>query len=134
MHEKYRGHEQIYTVGNGAGMEISRIGQSTIKTPHKDLVLKEILHVPNASKTLLSVHRIALDNNVFLEFHPYFFLIKDQATKRVLHRGVCIQGLYVLLPQYCKFNKQVFGAIKLSAERWHSRLGHPSFLHCSSNS
>ena len=127
MHDKYRGHDQIYTAANGAGMEINRIGQSIIKTPHKDLVLKEILHVPNASKTLLSVHRIALDNNVFLEFYPYFFLIKDQATKRVLHRGVCIQGLYALLPQYCKFNKQVYGAIKLSAERWHSRLGHPSF-------
>ncbi|XP_073355569.1 uncharacterized protein [Aegilops tauschii subsp. strangulata] len=51
------------------------------------------------------------------EFHPFFFLIKDQVTKRVLHRGVCVQGLYALLPKYCQFNKQVYGAIKLSAER-----------------
>ena len=127
MHEKYHGNDQIYTAANGAGMEISHIGQAVIKTPHKNLEINEILHVPNASKTLLSVHRIALDNNVFLEFHPFFFLIKDQVTKRVLHRGVCVQGLYALLPKYCQFNKQVYGAIKLSVERWHSRLGHPSF-------
>lgn len=38
-----------------------------------------------------------------------------------------MQGLYALLPQYCQLSKQVYGAIKLSAERWHSRLGHPSF-------
>lgn len=73
MHEKYRGHDQIYTAANGAGMEISHIGQLIIKTPHKSLVLNGILHVPNASKTLLFVHHIALDNNVFLEFHPFFF-------------------------------------------------------------
>ena len=63
----------IYTAANGAGMEVSRISQSIIKTPHKDLVLKEILHVPNASRTLLLVHRIALGNNDFLEFHPFFY-------------------------------------------------------------
>ena len=73
MQEKYRGHDEVYTVANGAGMKISHIGQSIIETPHKNLVLKDILHVPNASKTLLSVHRIALDNNVFLEFHPFSF-------------------------------------------------------------
>ena len=127
MHEKYRGHDQVYTAANGAGMEISHVGQSFIKTPHKNLEINDILYVPNASKTLLSVHRIALDNNVFLEFHPFFFLIKDQVTKKILHRGVCIEGLYALLPKYCQNNKQVYGAIKLSAERWHNRLGHPSF-------
>ena len=73
MQEKYRGHDEVYTVANGAGMKISHIGQSVIGTPHKNLVLKDILHVPNASKTLLCVHRIALDNNVFLEFHPFSF-------------------------------------------------------------
>jgi hypothetical protein len=26
------------------------------------------------------VHRFSLDNNVFIEFHRYFFLIKDLAT------------------------------------------------------
>ena len=126
VREKYHGQDQVHTA-NGPSMEISHVGQSIIKTPHKNLVLNEILHAPNASEKLLSVHCIALVNNVFLEFHPYFFLFKDQVTKQILHRGFCVDGLYSLLPKYCKFNKQVYGAIKLSAERWHSRLGHPSF-------
>ena len=35
---------------------------------------------------LVCIHRIALDNHVFLEFHPYFFLIKDQATKKIIYQ------------------------------------------------
>ena len=101
MHEKYRGNDPIYTAANGPSMEISHIGKSIIETPHTNLELNDILHVPNAAKNLLSVHRIALDNNVFLEFHPFFFLIKDQVTKKILHRGVCVEGLYALLPKYC---------------------------------
>ena len=80
---------------------------------------------PMHKKNLLSVHRITLDNGVFIEFHPFFFLIKDQATRRVLYRGRCVQGLYPLISKFC--NKQVHGAFKVSSERWHNRLGHPSF-------
>uniref|UniRef100_A0A453KL04 Uncharacterized protein n=1 Tax=Aegilops tauschii subsp. strangulata TaxID=200361 RepID=A0A453KL04_AEGTS len=39
LHEKYCGHDQVYTATNGAGMEISHIGHSFIKTPHKNLEL-----------------------------------------------------------------------------------------------
>ena len=60
MHEKYRGHDQIYTAANGVGMEISRIGNSIINTQHKNLVLKDIMHVHDASKSLLSVHALLL--------------------------------------------------------------------------
>ena len=78
MHEQYRGQDQVYTATNGAGMEISHIGQAVIKTPHKNLEINEILHVPNASKTLLSVNRIALDNNVFSRISPV--LLFDQGS------------------------------------------------------
>ena len=54
-------------------------------------------------------------------------MIKDQATRKVLYRGRCVDGLYPLIPTLCKFNKQAFGAIRVSSERWHNRLGHPSF-------
>ena len=90
-------------------------------------ILGKNLHVPNADKSLLSVHRIALDNHVFLEFHPYFFLIKDQATKNILYRGRCVRGLYPLIRELRRLNKQACGAIKLSSTRWHDRLGHASF-------
>ena len=127
MHERYHSKDQINTAENAPGMMISHVGQSTVKTPHCDIQLKDVLHVPAASKNLVSVHRITLDNGVFIEFHPFFFLIKDQVTRRVLYRGKCVQGLYPLIPKFCKFNKQVHGAFKVSSERWHNRLGHPSF-------
>ena len=39
-----------------------------------------------------------------------------------------MHGVYLLIPKFTSFNKQVFGVIKLSSERWHARLGHPSFV------
>lgn len=38
-----------------------------------------------------------------------------------------MDGFYPLIPQVSRFNKQVCSAIKISLERWHDRLGHPSF-------
>jgi hypothetical protein len=51
-------------------MPISQVGQSTIYSRDHNLILKDILHVPNASKNLVSVHKFTYDNNVFFEFHP----------------------------------------------------------------
>ena len=108
-------------------MKISHVGHSSFSTPSHKIHLRNFLHVPNADKSLLSVHRIAIDSHVFLEFHPFFFLIKDRATRKVLYRGRCVRGLYPLIPEFRRFNKQACGAIKLSSTRWHDRLGHASF-------
>ena len=114
MHERYHGKEQINTAENAADMMISHVGQSIGKTPHCDIHLKDVLHVLSASKNLLSVHRITLDSGVLIEFHPFFILIKDQVTRRVLYHGRCVHGLYPLIPKFSKFNKQVHGAFKVS--------------------
>jgi mannitol-specific phosphotransferase system IIBC component len=65
--EKYNGGEQIHTA-SGTGMNISHVGQSIIRTSVCNLGLNNILHVPDATKNLVSVHRLATDNNVFFEF------------------------------------------------------------------
>jgi hypothetical protein len=80
--------------------------------------------VPATNKNLISVHRFTANNNVFLEFHPNFFLVKDKAMKRVLFHGQCRGGLYPL--KSTPPSKQVFHASKLPATQWHDRLGHPS--------
>jgi histone deacetylase 1/2 len=77
VRERYNGHDQVHTA-SGAGMNISHIGQSTYHTPHRNFHLKNILHIPKASKNLLSTHKFACDNDIFFEIHPYFFLIKDR--------------------------------------------------------
>jgi histone deacetylase 1/2 len=124
-HDKYQGHDRVHTA-EGNGMHISHIGHSILRTPHSSFHLNKILHVPNASKNLLSVHRLTLDNNIFIEFHPFFFLIKDQATRRILFKGPCHGGLYPLVPISTTSSKHAFITIKPSSSTWHRRLGHPS--------
>jgi histone deacetylase 1/2 len=77
-------------------------------------------------KNLCSVNRLAKDNNVFLEFHPDHFLIKEQVTRKTLHSGRCEGGLYPLRASTSS-NKQVLGVTtKPSSSLWHHRLGHAS--------
>jgi hypothetical protein len=80
-------------------MEISRVGTSIIPTPCRNLVL----HVPAATKNLISVHKFTLDNDMFIEFHPFYFLIKDQKTRKVLLHGPYKGGLYPLPLPSSKF-------------------------------
>jgi hypothetical protein len=69
MKENYGGHDQVHTV-NGTGMMIHHIGQSMVLTPSRHIVLNDV--VPHATHSLVSVHRLTSDNDVFLELHPIF--------------------------------------------------------------
>jgi histone deacetylase 1/2 len=82
------------------------------------------MHVPSTKKNLVSVHRLASDNNGFLEFHSDFFLIKDRDTRSILLEGPCRKGLYPLPSS--STSKQVLGVNKVLVDRWHSCLGHPA--------
>ena len=128
VRDKYSGGDQVH-IANDTGMKISNIGHTVLHTPSAKLHLKNILHVPSEHKNLVSVHRLTSYNNAFLEFHPNYFLIKDQATKKTVHGGRCKGGLYPLEPQQHGVIgvKQVYGVNKPSTSRWHSRLGHPAF-------
>jgi transposase InsO family protein len=119
--DKYHGGDQVHTA-SGSGMEIRHIGHGLLHSPTRDLHLNHILHVPSTSKDLLSVHRVANDNNVFFEFHPKHYFVKDQETKKILLSGPCENGLYPVKPS----NKRVLAAGKPSSSLWHQRLGHPA--------
>lgn len=109
---------------SGAGMRINQIGQSFVHIPKRNLVLNNVLYVPEAN--LASVHHLISDNNVFIEFHPNYFLINNRAMKKTLLRGNCEGGLYPLKSRSSP-NKVTCGTIKSSSARSHSHLGHPSF-------
>jgi hypothetical protein len=76
MHDHYPDNDQIHAA-NGTSMDITRIGKTIIPTCHRNLVLNNVLHIPSTHKNLISVHWFTLDNDTFIEFHPYFFFIKD---------------------------------------------------------
>jgi hypothetical protein len=109
MHTRYnyKGRDQVYNA-SGSGMTIAHIGHSILHSPHHPLHLRNILHVPSASKNLLFAHKIALDNDVFIEFHFLFLFINNQATGQTLFRGPCHGGLYPLIPTLAKTSKHAF--------------------------
>ena len=126
VRDAYNGPDQIFTA-SGSGMRIKHIGQSIIRTPYRDLQLNHILHVPQSSKNLASVHRITSDNNVFFELHPDFFFIKDRESRKTLLQGKSRGGLYPLpCSPPAASAKQVLNVSKIPTSRWHARLGHSS--------
>ena len=82
LREKYLGNDQIHTASGGR-MYIRHIGQAVINSPtlKHDLVLNDVLHVPQADKNLSSMSRLATDNNVFFETHPHYFFYKGSGNK-----------------------------------------------------
>ena len=121
--ERYHGGDQILAA-DGKGMSISHIGKSIIRTPKRDFSFNNILHVPSAQKNLVLVQKFTTDNDVFLEFHPTFFCVKDLHTKNLLLQGRCQDGLYPLPSS----TAQTYHVVKPSISRWHHRLGHPSSI------
>jgi hypothetical protein len=108
-------------------MEISHVGNSSIYSPIRSLQLKNVLHVPSVKMNLCSVHKISRYNNVFFEYHPYWFLIKDRTTRNTILEGRCEGGLYPIKSVRRPHKKMIVGVAKPSMKLWHSRLGHPSF-------
>jgi hypothetical protein len=121
--EPYRGNDLVRTA-NGSGMHISDIGQASLLA-HNSRTLHHlnVLRVPSATRSLLSIPQHTRDNNVFAEFHRFSFYIKDLDTRVVLLRGRLRHGLYALdVPPV----PQVFSGVRLSSTHWHARLGHPA--------
>jgi len=84
--EPYLGNDNFY-VGDGKGLPISHLGHTKIYTPNRFFTLSNVLHVLAITKPLLSVQKFCLDNNVYFEFHPRLFYVKDLNTHEVLLLG-----------------------------------------------
>ncbi|KAK4424666.1 Retrovirus-related Pol polyprotein from transposon RE1, partial [Sesamum alatum] len=125
LRDRYHGDEQVQ-VGNGAGLQILHIGHSSINTTTRPLALRNILHVPDISKHLLSVHKFSRDNDVFFEFHPWHFSIKDRKSKTSLLEGRCESGLYPIKASDVAALKHALVSNTTCFTQWHARLGHPS--------
>jgi hypothetical protein len=123
VRNKYNSTDQVHTA-NRSGMNISHIGHSVISTPSRDHVLKNILHVPEATKNLLSVHCFTTNNHASLEYFSKKFLAKDLDMRRPLLKGWCCHGMYPLPPKIIR--RHAFGVVKPTIARWHYCLGHPS--------
>jgi len=125
QYEEYTGQEQV-KVGNGQVLNIAHIGASNLLQKHH-LRLPNMLHVPQLTKNLFSVHKLAHDNNAILEFHSDLFCVKDQATWTILLQGKSKDGLYPLIPSATNHSSPAaYIGERTSTDQWHKRLGHPS--------
>ena len=82
----YQGPDNLQ-VRNGQGLPISSIGSSIFQINDHHIHLKNILHVPQITKNLLSMLKLTTNNDVFVEFYSSFCLIKDKNIERVLLKG-----------------------------------------------
>jgi hypothetical protein len=120
--ERYIGNGQIQ-VANGSGLTISHIGNSSIADLGRSLLLKQNPYAHRINRHLMSVRRLAHDNNAFIEFHPHCFFVKERTMNALFLAGRCKNGLYIL-PHNCL--TQALLLVKVSKEKWHRRLGHPA--------
>ena len=124
MKEPYKGKDQVHTA-NGAGMRISHIGQSSISTSgSRPLHLRNVLCVPEVSRSLLSVKRLTRDNNVFVEFHPSDVFVNDRDSRAIILSGRSRGS--DLYPVGVSPVREVFSSVRVSSAKWHCRLGHPA--------
>ena len=111
-------------------MRISHVGQASLLAHNfRKLHLSNVLRVPSATRSLLSIPQLTRDNNVLAEFHPFRFFIKDRDTRAVLLSGRLRHGLYALdAPRTpsMQSSPQAFSGVRVSPTHWHARLGHPA--------
>jgi hypothetical protein len=72
VRDKYSGHDQLHTA-SGTGMEICHVGSSILHSPNSTIHLNNILHIPKAHKSLVSVVLLVI-MMYFLSFILIIFL------------------------------------------------------------
>ncbi|KAI9198055.1 hypothetical protein LWI28_009229 [Acer negundo] len=104
---EYNG-KQTLIVGNGDKLSIVHIRDSLMHTHNnRTLLLKDMLHVPDIKKNLLSISQLIACDNIIVEFDSCGCVVKDKATGVALLQGKLKEGLYQLdFPT----NKFVFSA------------------------
>jgi transposase InsO family protein len=127
IHSEYDGTDEVM-LGDSLGLAVSHIGSLTLKSPKKTFILKDTLCVPNLFKNLISVHHFTSQNNVFIEFHPSYFLVKDKISRVTLVKGACENGVYIFPETLVASSFPMVANVheRTSLDGWHKRLGHPS--------
>ncbi|KAL4353691.1 hypothetical protein GQ457_06G010260 [Hibiscus cannabinus] len=125
-------------MGDDDEVRITHVGFGSLSTGDKSLRLCNLLCVPDIKKNLFYVSQFARDNNVFFEFHPHKYCVKDVQTKDILLEGrLTREGLYKLHSSVASGDRmnsgdsnpyaETFHVSKstLPLELWHKRLEKP---------
>jgi hypothetical protein len=127
IHSEYDGIDEVL-FGDGSGLVVLHIDSLVLHSPNQTFLLRDTLCVPNLSKNLIYVHHLTKQNNVFIEFQPFYFLVKDIITGAILLRGVCNDDIYTFpTSMVIVSSKKVANVhVRTSINGWHKRFRHPS--------
>ncbi|CAL1379865.1 unnamed protein product [Linum trigynum] len=91
------------------------------------MILPRVLLVPEFKCNLLSVSQLTRDFSLALIFLRDFCVIQDLRSKTIIGTGMQSDGLYYLR-LFSVVREEMACAVRstISADLWHSRLGHPS--------
>lgn len=104
QHIDYNGKNKLFIVN---GLDIDIVGMGHIVIPYAfgyTILLHDVVIVPTIAKCLLSLSHLVKDNNIIVEFHSNWYLIKEKQLGLVLLRGILEGGLY-------KFETPIFSAL-----------------------
>lgn len=106
---------------DGSPLQITSSGHSSVPISNKSIEFNDILHVPTATRNLLSVNKLCVDNNLCFVFDSHTVEARDRATGEVALRGVAKGGLYEMkIP----IQRNEAALLCDSQSRWHHHLGH----------
>lgn len=119
-------------VADGSVTTVAGVGHIQLSP---SLLLKDVLHVPKLSTSLLSIHKLTRDMNCTVLFYPSHCVFQDQGSGKRIGLAKEKGGLYYLDASTLHYPtvKHVFSESCLSASnndaiwRHHFRFGHPSF-------
>lgn len=91
-----------------------------------DLVLKNVLYVPNIKCSLISIGKLILDSNCTVKFTNKLCIIQDRNTRTPIRTGELRNGVYYFQP--VAQDVQAHATTADTTLLLHQRLGHPSSL------
>lgn len=91
--DEYHDPDQI-RVGNGTSLLVKHIGSTQFSTPMNSFLLNNVLHVPQISKKLISVHKFTTDTNTSMYFRSSCFHVQALDSRKTLLCGPSKDGLY----------------------------------------
>lgn len=128
QHNPYPGSDDVM-IGDGSTLSITHTGSTSLSTPSRLFSLQNVLCVPSMKNNLISIYQLCTNNDVFVEFSPSTFQVKDLNTSATLLTGKPKGSVYewpASLSSTPSSPLLAFSTTRTTSSEWHSRLGHPS--------
>lgn len=120
LYSQYDGLDELL-IGDGSSLRITHVDETQISTPNSSFPLSNVLYVPPVSHNLVSVSKFCETNNVLIEFHSTYFLMKDRCMGATLMHGPNKAGVYQvpILTRALRPQPQAFLGEQVTVSYWH---------------